>query len=88
MVTPLFMGYATENGATLLELPQKSSILRKRKKKLLLEIEKKGYKKIENFSKTARVDEPESSKYNQSRQIQGSESRGNVFTRKLYKYYV
>ena len=50
----------TENGATLQELPEKSPISGKRKKKLL-EIERRASKKTKKFSKTTRVDEPESS---------------------------
>ena len=49
MVNPLLMDY-TENGATLQELPEKSPISGKRKKKLL-EIEKRASKKLKNFQK-------------------------------------
>ena len=49
MVNPLLMDY-TENGATLQELPEKSPISGKRKKKLL-EIERKASKKLKNFQK-------------------------------------
>ena len=46
MVNQLLMGYDTENGATLQELPEKSPVLGKRKKKFLLKIERKQGKKL------------------------------------------
>ena len=54
------MGYSIKNGARRLqEVPEKSLISGKRKRKLLFEIEKKGKQKIKMFSKIARVDEPD-----------------------------
>ena len=43
------MGCSTENGATFQELPEKSPISGKRKRKLLLEIKKKESKKLKHF---------------------------------------
>ena len=51
MVNPPLMGYNTKNRATLQELPEKSLIPGKRKRKLLLEIEKKEGKKLKSFQR-------------------------------------
>ena len=53
------MGYNIKNRATFQELPEKSPISGKRKKKLLLEIEKKESRNTKRFPKTTRVDESE-----------------------------
>ena len=45
------MGYNTENGVTLLELSEKSQFQRKRRRKLLLNIERKESKKLKIFQK-------------------------------------
>ena len=53
------LGYNIKNRATFQELPEKSPISGKRKKKLLLEIEKKESRNTKRFPKTTRVDESE-----------------------------
>ena len=45
------MGYDSEKGATFQELPDQPQILRKKKIKLLMEIEKKEIKKTNKLSK-------------------------------------
>ena len=51
MVNLPLMDCSTENGATILELPDKLLVSGKRKRKLLLEIEKKESKKTKSFRK-------------------------------------
>ena len=51
MINSPVMGYNTENGATLLELSEKSQFQRKRRRKLLLNIERKESKKLKIFQK-------------------------------------
>ena len=45
------MGYDTENGRSLWEIPDKSPTSGQRKRKLLLEIEKKESRKLKSFQK-------------------------------------
>ena len=52
MVNPPLMGYNIKNGARRLqEVPEKSPISGKRKRKLLFEIEKKESRKLKYFQK-------------------------------------
>ena len=53
------IGRNINSSATIQELPQEPPISGKRKRKLLLEIEKKERKKTKKFSKTTRVDDPD-----------------------------
>ena len=49
ILNPPYMGYNTKNGAAFQELLEESPILGKRRRKLLLEIEKKEGKKLKSF---------------------------------------
>ena len=62
MVNSLLTGRDIENVATLQELPEKSTTSVKRKKKVLLEIERKESKKPRNFQKQSLQAEPEQCK--------------------------
>ena len=59
----------TKNGATLQELPEKSPISRKRKRKLLLEIEKKESKKLNRAQNL-----PQSMSHNNSQMFETNSS--------------
>ena len=62
MVNSLLTGRDIENVATLQELPEKSTTSVKRKKKVLLEIERKESKKPKYFQKQSLQAEPEQCK--------------------------
>ena len=78
------MGYNTENGATLLELSEKSQFQRKRRRKLLLNIERKESKKLKIFQKLLEQMN-QNPQYNRSRQSESSANREEIYTRKLTK---
>ena len=59
MVNASHVGCSIENAGTFQELPEKSTISGKRKRKLLLKIVKKESKKLESFKKLLDAEEPE-----------------------------
>lgn len=77
----------TKNNEALQKLQEKSPILRKKTKKLLLKIEKKERrkKKTKTFSQISIVDEAVASVESEQAD-QSSSSKGNVFTRKITNY--
>ena len=79
------MGCDTENGAIPQKLPDREiTNFGKKKKKLLLEIERKESKKLKRFQQLLKK-MSQSPQYSQSRQSQNSASGENVFLRKMSK---